>query len=48
MALRNGIYIGDGDVRVQLEGVYVKPFGQLRLISDGSVPCDGSKSGFRV
>jgi len=30
--LRDGMYISDGDVHMKLEGVYVKTWGELRMV----------------
>lgn len=30
--LRDGVYISDGDLQMKMEGVYVWPFRQLRMV----------------
>ena len=32
IVLRDGVYISDADVHLKMEGVYIRPFGHLRMV----------------
>eukprot|EP00271_Cylindrocystis_brebissonii_P007345 TRINITY_DN20736_c0_g1_i1.p1 TRINITY_DN20736_c0_g1~~TRINITY_DN20736_c0_g1_i1.p1 ORF type:complete len:732 (+),score=135.19 TRINITY_DN20736_c0_g1_i1:651-2846(+) len=32
VVLRDGVYMSDGDVHLRMEGVYIRPFGELRMV----------------
>lgn len=37
VVLRDGVYISDGDLQMKMEGVYIWPFRQLRMVLTRSV-----------
>jgi hypothetical protein len=37
VVVRNGIYLSDGDLKMKIEGIYVWPFRQLRMVLTRSV-----------
>ncbi|CAI5458793.1 unnamed protein product [Closterium sp. Yama58-4] len=43
VVLRDGMYISDGDVHMKLEGVYLRPFGHLRMVLSSSAGADSTE-----
>ncbi|CAK9197174.1 unnamed protein product [Sphagnum jensenii] len=40
VVLRDGVYISDGDLQMKMEGVYIWPFRQLRMVLTSSMDSD--------
>jgi hypothetical protein len=44
--LRDGVYISDGDLQMKMEGVYIWPFRQLRMVLTSSMDSDLNREDF--